>query len=213
MPHHEHKKLRFSGALLKLLLAFSINTFIPFGFYFVLRALSMSEPAALVMACLIPAVRTSVLLFWRRRLDWIGLFSVLGFAAATGISLLTGGNSLLLKIQGPLLTGAIGLIFLFSVVLKKPVLMPLLLPSGRKTGQTAVPQDKGAGELDESRITRRVSFMTMVIGAALCIDSAVLVTLAASMSTDLYAGISPIVTIGVICVGAVLLWVTRWKQK
>jgi hypothetical protein len=74
----------------------------------------------------IAADYTMALWIWRRRVDWIGVHAVLGFAMACAISALLGGNALLLKVHGSLLTGTVGLVLLISVVVGRPLLLPLL---------------------------------------------------------------------------------------
>ncbi|HUW65114.1 MAG TPA: hypothetical protein VMW83_10550 [Spirochaetia bacterium] len=63
-----------------------------------LRSVFGNDTIALALAGAFPAVRTIVLWVRRRRVDWISVIGVLGFAGALAASALLGGGSLPYKL-------------------------------------------------------------------------------------------------------------------
>jgi hypothetical protein len=109
----------------KLGINLAIYWFVPLILVIVLRG-TYGDTMALAIAGSIPVLKTIVMLVWSRRVDWIGVLSVLGFAAAFVISTLMGGSSLVLKLYHPIITGIIGLSLLGSVVIGRPLIIIVL---------------------------------------------------------------------------------------
>lgn len=125
-----------------------------------------------------------ILWAWRRRVDWIGVLGVLGFAGAFAVSALSGGSSLPLKIYRPVLTGTIGLVFLFSVVMKSPLLITLLWAF--KHGDPE--------RFSNPANHRKFTIFTAVFGFVFLVDAVVHIILALTLPTGTYLVMSRVVT-------------------
>lgn len=99
---------------------------VPVLAYLLLRPQVGSDAAALAIAGAIPAAWTLARLAWRRRVDPIGGLAVVGFGIALLLAALSGGDALLLKVREAPLTGAIGVVFLLSAAVRRPLLPGLL---------------------------------------------------------------------------------------
>lgn len=209
MSQNQDLKTRLARLRYKLLLNLLINALLPLIVYGLLRPVLPSDAAALAVAGAIPAVRTLGLWLWRRRVDWIGAFAVLGFAFALAVTLFLNGNALLLKVHGSMLTGTVGLVLLVSAILGKPLLLPVLQALGRNGTNGSSFFDEPAGMARQKRIMSRISVTTAVIGLALFADMVAHVILALTLSTTAYLGASRLVTLAVLGGGLALLWLTR----
>ena len=161
--------------------------------YALLRTQLGSDVTALAIGGAFPAAWTAGRLLWRRRLDPLGLLAVLGFSIELCISVLTGGNSFVLKLQEAPLTGACGLALLASVAIRRP-LFPVVL---RLLGL------EGAA----SRLQSSTS--TLGLGAILCIDAIVRVILAAMLPTSTFLATSREVNWAIIGLGILVLTYVR----
>ena len=214
MSNSNETKSQLSQVRYKLLLNLAINGLLPYIVYILLRPRLASDVPALAIAAAIPAVRTFALWLWRRRVDWIGIFFVLGFAIVLGISIFLNGNKLLLEIHGTLLTGVIGLVLLVSAILRKPLLLPFFLALGQNgsTGTNLFDQAPSS-TISQARITRRISFTTAVAGLALFVNMIVHVALALTLPVAAYLGVSHLSTWAILGSGLILLWLTRQRNN
>lgn len=159
MSQSNETKSQLSIIRNKFLLNLAINGLLPYLFYIFLRPRLSSDVSALAIAAAIPAVRTFSLWLWRRRIDWIGMFFVLGFAIVLAISIFLSGNTLLLEIHGMLLTGVIGLVLLISAFLGKPLLLPFFKLYGQNgPGGTNLFDKVTSSPTNQDRIANRISF-------------------------------------------------------
>jgi hypothetical protein len=202
---------QFATARNQLLLNLAINGLLPSIVYIGLRPQLPSDAAALAVAGAIPAVRTIAL--WRRRVDWIGVYAVLGFAVALALYTFLGGNALLLKIHGALLTGTLGLVLLASAALKRPLLLAVFQAFGPSDSNGASLFDSAALDpASRARIAARVTFSTTVIGLVLAADAVVHVILALTLSTDAYLGLARVTSLAIVGSGVALLWLRRQRN-
>ena len=211
MSPNQNSKPRFAAALYGMLVSLAINSLVPAIVYLVLRSLLANDIAALVLAGAIPAVRTLALALWRRQVDWIGLYAVIGFAIALGIYIFLGQNTLLLKIQGSLLTGTIGVVLLISVAIRKPLLQSLIQASGQGQAAGTRPLDP-ADAASQKRLADRISFITLMIGLMTCGDMVAHIILALALPTTSFIGFSPLSTAVIVGVGIAVLWWTRRRN-
>jgi drug/metabolite transporter (DMT)-like permease len=108
-----------------------INFAVPLAAYYELRHHGASSAAALALSGAIPVAYTVVVLAIRRRLDPLGVISIVSFALGVLISWVSGGNTLALELQDPALTGLAGIACLISVALRRPLHPYLLRLLGR----------------------------------------------------------------------------------
>src|SRR5919205_1145456 len=117
---------RLHQARRNLILSLVINGLVPVVVYTLVHPLLATDASALAIAGAVPALRTLTLWLWRRRVDYIGVYAIVGFAIACAAAALSGGNGFLLKVHGSLLSGTIGVVCLLSVLIGQPVLLSFL---------------------------------------------------------------------------------------
>jgi hypothetical protein len=110
------------GALASLV----INFILPLVAYELLRPHVANPATALALAGAIPVGYTLAILAARRRWDPIGVVGVVSFGVGVLISWASGGNTLALELQDPAVTGLLGIAFLVSVAIGRP-LHPVIL--------------------------------------------------------------------------------------
>lgn len=144
-----------------------------------------SDLVALAVSAAIPALVTIGTYLLRRRVNVIGLISVVGFAIGLAVAVFSGGNELAIKLHEPVLTGLAGLIFLGSVAIGRP----LFLLVQRLTGRRAEP-DK-----------RRANVLSAILGATLLVHGIVVTILAITLSTSTFLALSRPIGIPVVLIG------------
>jgi hypothetical protein len=179
---HIHKPGR------KLGISLVVNWLIPVVMFTVLRYFITNDTTTLALVVAIPAVRTIAVVVLRRRVDWIGVISVMGFAVALVVSVLSGGSSLPLKLYHPLLTGTLGLAFLISAVIKKPLLLTLL--KFFKHSELELTNDPV--------FRKKITIMSVVVGLLLLADAVAHIIMALTLPTGTYLGMSKLVTIAMV---------------
>ncbi len=183
----------------RIILNLAINGLLPAIVYVLLHSLQVADVVTLAIAGAIPAARSLVLWLWRRRVDWLGLLSVLGFAFALAASAFSHGSTWLLKVHEQLLFGTLGLVFLSSALIQRPLLQPLLVAlTGRDPANGDQPARAG-----------RITWFTVAIGLVLLGDAVIHVILAAILSTAAYLAASHLVTWVILGCGLAILWLTR----
>ncbi len=151
-----------------------LSAVLPLIFYERVQHLVHSKVTALLIAAAIPAAWTVGKLAVRRRLDPVGLLSVAGFAI--GILMLeVTGSAFAFKIHGAVLAGAIGMVCLASMAIRRPLALLLMPKSVSWPG-----------------MTRRTvaNWVTGIWGVALVTECAVITVLAASLPTRTFLAVN-----------------------
>jgi len=205
MTPNEKQPTLFGEVRRKLLLSLAINALLPLVAYGLLRLAGVGELLALAVAAAIPAARTVVLWVWRRRLDWIGLQALVGFAAAAAGTIFLSGNPLLLEVHSSLLTGTAGIVLLFSAAIGKPLLQTLAQAFARDNPRLSalVPDNP------ERRKVMRLA--TAIIGLAFLADAAAHVALALTAPVDVFVSVSRVLNWGILAAGAASVWWLRQR--
>jgi hypothetical protein len=198
---------RLRQARSKFILSLVINGIVPLVVYTLVHPLLANDASALAIAGAVPAARTVTLWLWRRRVDWIGVYAIVGFAIACAAAALSGGNSFLLKVHGSLLTGTIGLVCLISVIIGQPVLLPVLQAFSQSD---RTPSSGGATGSSNAASRRSSAIVTAVIGCTFLADAAAHIVLALTVPTGTFLVMSRVVTWAIIGGGAALLW---WMRR
>jgi hypothetical protein len=171
-----------------------VNVLAPLVAYEIVRPYVASDLLALLIGVTIPIVVTLVELVVRRRLDRIGVASILGFAVLIGLLAATGGNPLILKLQEAVFTGPIGLVLLISVLL------------GRRMAGLVPP-------LRRSMARRQLAILTLLVGTTLVAHCAVVLGLALALPTGEFLVVGRLAGIAVIAVGLLGVRVYRGRLK
>jgi hypothetical protein len=171
-----------------------LSIVLPLIFFVRVQHLVGSQVTALLIAAAIPVAWTAGKLVVRRRLDPVGLLSVAG--CAIGILMLAvTGSGFAFKIHGAVLSGALGVVCLASMAIRRPI-GGLLLPRSRAWPGMA----------------RRTAtnWVTGIWGAALVSEAAAMVVLAASLPTRTFVAAQTPVALAFLALGiAGVIWRRR----
>jgi hypothetical protein len=152
---------------------------------------SVHNTVALAMGLAVPASWTLARWLVRRRVDPIGLVSALSFAVACLVSALSGGNPLILELKDPVLTGALGMACLVSILLRRPLQLAVLRPLASRNSLAR------AAVADPAR-TQHSSMITAHVGVILLIRAAALAVIALTVSVGTYVLVARPVGWGII---------------
>lgn len=189
------------AALKRMLPGIAVSIVVPFVVYESVRSSVDSDTTAFAIGAAVPVLWTVGSLAVRRRIDPLGVFGTVVYGLALLVTWLTGGGPLFLELRDAVPTGLIGLAFLVSVAVRRPLIVVLMRYFGRWN----------AGLAGRARQLAPVAGpMTALVGALLLLHSAVMVTLALSVSTATFAGVSQPVSWAVLAAGAALV---IWYRK
>lgn len=208
MPEKQEQNLSIKRVPKRFLANIIISWLIPLVIYTLLHSFSVKDKYAFAISAAVPVIRTTVLIIWRRKVDWIGLFGIAGFGAAFLITAVTGGSSLPLKLYHPLITGLLGIALLVSVAIGKPLLLVIIRAFRGRTGSNLGNQTY-AGGLG----SKRFSIVTALIGVILIADATIHIIMALTLSTGKFMISSRAVTIAIVAllIGARILLGRRSK--
>jgi hypothetical protein len=188
---------RFSA---KTLAGFGVSVVVsavaPLICYELLRHLVGSQVTALLIAAAIPVAWTVGNLAVRRRLDPIGALSAAGFGIGL-LMLAVTGSAFAFKIHDGVLAGAIGVVCLASMAIRRPLALVLLPKSVSWPG-----------------MTRRTvaNWVTGIWGVVLAADAAVIMLLAATLPTATFLAVQHPVGLTFIAAGiAGVIWRRRHR--
>ncbi len=195
MLQTEEAKQRLRHMRAQLIQSVAINLLGPFVLYMLLRSVFTSDATALALAGAVPTVRTMALWVMRRRVDWIGLYAILGFAIGVAVLVLSSGNELLLKIHDQLLIGTVGFVLLVSALFNKPLLVPLV-------------QLFSQSQLEQAR-SPSISIATGSFGLILLGNAIAHVVMALTLPTETFLVMSRMVTFVLLGSALALSWWVR----
>lgn len=184
-----------------------VNFILPFVIYNYAEA-PLGEVKAL-LASSVPPIAWSLVEFARhRRVDALSLLVVCGIALSL-LAMIGGGGVQFLQLREKLVTGVIGLAFVGSALIGKPLIYELARATKRR---------KSAGEAEEfealqvyAGFRRTMMVMTWGWGLGLLADVAVSVVLVFVLSIREYLIVNPILGYGTM--GALSLWTLLYGQR
>lgn len=184
-----------------------INGVLPLVGYMLLSPY-MSEVAALTVVAFIPLLDNIITFARHRRFDVFGLFMLSSLVLSIGIVLL-GGDKKFILVKESLLTGFIGLGFLASLLLPRPIMFYFSLHFAAGNNETARQQFVARWQYPYFRYVIRL--MTVVWGLALLVEAALRIALVFVIDkTEVFLAISPFVQYGIL--GATIAW-TVWYSR
>lgn len=153
-----------------------------------------SEFKALAWSMLPPSLNTAQSLVRKRHVDIVGILVIAGLVASLGLVLL-GGSPRLLLVRDSLITGLVGLVFLGSVLMRRPLLFFILR-------QLAATNDADAGpewdaRFQASPVGLGLPLMTAVWGLALVGEAALRTVCAMKLPIPVFLAIWPFINIGI----------------
>ncbi|MEH7348081.1 VC0807 family protein [Gottfriedia acidiceleris] len=178
-----------------------INGILPWVIYVVLSDY-MSSLLALSIATLIPLVDNVVHLWKHKRLDAFGglmLFTLI----LTLLLVLLGGSEKILLVRESLITASVGIIFLVSLLFKRPIMFYL--------GMRFIQNNRFAENWNIKYFRFVMRLMTFVWGTMLLLEAVVRIIMVYDLSTERYLLFSNYVLYGFI--GAAILWTVIYRRK
>jgi len=182
------------------LVSLLISGLAPVLSYFVVRPQVDNDVAALAIAWFIPVLWTLISSLWRRRLNVLGMVGVATYGLTFGFSIFTSAGSLPLKLHHAVVGGLVGLVFLGSVALGRPVLLII----ARRVADNSRQQASINRGLEGPGVRQSMTRLTQYIGVVALIDATLQAVLALSLPTSTFLVATTVVHI-VVVAGAVAL--------
>lgn len=135
-----------------LVTSFIFAFILPVIAYGILKLVAVTDTLALGVATAFPVLLTLYTAFKKKKINPIGLVAVCGFLISIVAVYLSNGNDLAFKLWHPILTGAIGIILLFSGAINHP-LMGLL---AKKQMAKSVSADKAESKKVETTVQGQI---------------------------------------------------------
>lgn len=190
-----------------LLIEALVNFILPFAIYNYAEA-PLGEVHALLASSAPPILWSLVEFARHRRVDALSLL-VVGSIALSLLAMMGGGGIQFLQLREKLVTGLIGLAFVGSALIGKPLVYELALATTRR---------KSAAEAEEFQalqvyagFRRTMALMTWVWGLGLLADVAVSLVLVFTLSIREYLIVNPILGYGTM--GGLSLWSFLYGQR
>lgn len=197
--------LRQNGS--RILVELLVNFVLPFIIYSLAEA-SMGQTDALLLSSGPPIVWSLAEFARHRRLDALSLL-VIGGIALSLLAMLGGGGVRFLQLREKLVTGLIGLVFVGSAVIGKPLVYELARATMRRKSEDEA-QEFEALQV-HAGFRRTMTIMTLVWGFGLLADVALAVVLLTKLSVREYLLVNPI--LGYATMGGLSLWSFLYARR
>ncbi|WP_277355378.1 VC0807 family protein [Streptomyces telluris] len=177
---------------------------LPFVTYGVLTDHGVSKVKALLLISLWPAAETLLHLALRRRVDEFGVM-MLAMMVLGALSALAYNSTELVFIKDSAITGLLGLVFLGSLALRRPLMFYL----GRKFGTDGTPEDlaRWNGLWQYPGFRRAQYLLTSVWGTGFLVEAAIRVALAYTLPTEAMVLVNNVFPL--VVVAALVAWTVR----
>jgi len=202
-PPDRQAALRALAGLASLVISFVV----PLLSYDLIRPHVGSSAMALALAGAIPVAYTLAVLVVRQRLNPVGVVGAVSFGIGVLVSWASGGSTLAIELQDPAVFGVLGIAFLVSVAIGRPLHPVILRMLGRGNPRyTDI----------ASRAERRTSMViTTVLGLTLLAHAVAVAVLALTQSTSTFVALQhpvglPIFAAGV---GGLFLYRSRLQAR
>jgi hypothetical protein len=193
-------------AVLAGVVSVAINFVAPLLAYHLIRRHTDSSAVALALSGAIPVVYTLVILAVRRKLSAMGVVSVGLFAFGVLISWISGGSTLALNLQDPVVFGLFGIACLVSIAVGHPLHQVILRAMGRSNPRYNQVADRAAASG-----TSMVS--TAIIGVAFLGHAVAVTVLALTQSTSTFLALQNPVGLPFLGLGVAGLFIYGTRQQ
>ena len=184
-----------------------VNVVLPFITYSAMRP-RLGDVGALLAASIAPIGWSIIEFVRRRRIDGISLLVVAGIVLSL-LAFIGGGSARFLQLRENLVTGIIGLIFLVSAAIGKPLIYQLARASMmRQSPDQAAAFEENRGN---PHFRQSMTLMTIVWGTGFLLQTAVACILVFRMPIARYLLVSPFIGYGTVAVLA--LWTVRYVAQ
>ena len=188
------------------LLEMGVNVLLPYLVYDWLSP-SVGNTHALIISAIPPIIWSLVQIIREKRIDAISIFVIAGIALSL-LAMAGGGSAKFLQIRENLVNALIGLVFLGSVLIKRPLILILARAQIKARDPKHIDQFNLTMKNPSKR--RPLVLMTLVWGAGLILSALLSCALVFMMSIGTYMIVSPVVGYGIY--GILILW-TVWYSK
>lgn len=184
------------------------NAFLPFLTYGILTDRGMSQLSALSISAVWPAIEVAVLFAIRRRIDEIGVLSLLIIALGV-ISALVLQSERLILIKDSAVTGLFGLVLLGSLLAPRP----LMFYFGRKfaTDGSAEKLEWWNGLWRYAGFRRTQRILTVVWGVTFVAEAAARIELTELLSVDTMVAVSAVLPY--VVTAALITWTILYTRR
>lgn len=176
--------------------------------YFLIRPRVENDVAALAIAWFIPVLWTLIASLWQRRLNVLGMLGVAAYGIALGISIFTGAGSLPLKLHHAVVGGLVGLVFLGSVAIGRPILLII----ARRVANNSRQQAAINRRLEGPGVRRTMTRLTQYIGVVALLDATLQAALALSLPTSTFLVATAVVHLVVVAGAVALALLVFWLR-
>ncbi|WP_457351607.1 VC0807 family protein [Sphingomonas sp. UYP23] len=185
-----------------------MNFLLPFMIYSY-AAPGFGDVQALLLSS-VPPILWSIAEFIRhRRLDALSLLVLAGIVLSL-LAFFGGGGPRMLQLREKLVTGVIGIAFLLSAAIRRPLIYELALAGMARSTSGSSEAERMRGMRDDRGFRRSMTIMTVVWGFGLILDVAIGAALVFSLTIKEYMIVNPIE--GYALLGGLSLW-TFWYSK
>jgi hypothetical protein len=184
-----------------------VNFVLPFAIYTYAEA-QLGAVGALLLSSVPPILWSLVEFVRHRRLDALSVLVMCGIALSL-LAMLGGGGVKFLQLREKLVTGVIGVAFVGSAAIGKPLVYELARATIRRKSEDEA-QEFGALQI-HAGFRRTMTFMTLVWGLGLLADVAVSVVLVFELNIRQYLIVNPILGYGTM--GALSLWSILYGRR
>jgi hypothetical protein len=193
-------------AALAGLASLAVNFVAPLLAYHLIRKHTDSSALALALSGAIPVVYTLAILAVRRKLSVLGVISVALFAIGVLISWVSGGSTLAMELQDPVLFGAFGIACLVSVAVGHPLHQVILRAMGRSNPRYTEVADRAAAS-GSSLVS------TAIIGLAFLGHAVAVTVLALTQTTSTFLALQNPVGLPFLGLGVLGLFIYGTRQQ
>jgi hypothetical protein len=182
---------------------------VPLPVYFAIRSSVGNDTKALAIAWFIPAVWALVISLWRRRIELFGLLGVAAYGIALGIAIFFNTGPLPLMLRHAVVAGIIGLVFLGSSAMGKPIILAIVRRTMNGTKYTERVKEVTA----DPQVIQRITTITLIVGVVLLADAVIQTVLALTLSVGAFLVATTAVHFGVIGVIILTMAIVFWIKS
>jgi hypothetical protein len=161
---------------------------------------------ALALAGAIPVVWTLAILAIRRKLSALGVTGVALFGLGVLISWISGGSTLAMELQDPVIFGLFGIACLVSIAVGHPLHQVILRAMGRGNARYTQAADRAAA-------SRTSAISTLIIGLALLSHAVAVAVLAFTQTTSTFLALQNPVGLPFLALGVAALFIYGTRQQ
>ncbi len=185
-----------------------INLVLPYLIYDQLQG-PWGEVRALIVSSAPPLIWAVVTFIRTRHVDFISAFVLVSIGLSL-LALLGGGSVKFLQLRERMVTFVIGLAFLGSAAIGRPIIWELAQAGMKRQNNQALAAELAARK-DDPAVKRTFMVMTLVWGCGLLLDAALAVVLVMRLSVKQYLIAGPILGYGF--TGALALWTVLYVRR